>query len=344
MSHLYVGAPPPILNNLPGSCRLPLLTLWHQFLIWTWFSPKTCGLYHLLQHQQPSQNHAHQNADVALPHPLLLTFTSILFPILLLFLHFPRLLFAISFCTWLPPPVPTARQQRLLAWNLAHKLSFLQFPVLIHQRLLFPLLRALITHLIHRLLARGLHFTLARLLRQLWTLLDINWLLLLILQYYPELLLKQVPLHVASKGLGQRGKYLIPLSIWHKFVSPDLEARLSSFTPPSFPSKLRPSTAQLLSALARDNFLNPCSLTLKNTLTAFLRPKTEEKAAFIADLRALNHLTPDPLPKFQLPSLDLLAQLLATKPPGYFWGITFDISNFYWSLRLTTHPYFAPRI
>ena len=208
------------------------------------------------------------------------------------------------------------------------------FPVPVHQRLLFPIIRALIQHLIHRLVARRLWFTLRRLLRLLWSLVQVDWLLLLILQYYPELLLTKVPIDVASRGLGARGSYPIPLHIWDKLVPASLHTALDSFSPPTFPRTLGADTVALLHALSRDRFLTPLLSPARDTLTAFLRPKSTEKAAFIADLRALNALTPTPLPAFKLPSLEDLTHVFRSFPPGHFWGVTIDLTNFYWTLRL----------
>ena len=99
-----------------------------------------------------------------------------------------------------------------------------------------------------------------------------------------------------------------------------------------------------MSALARDHFLQPLPSNAPGTdsLTAFLRPKTSEKACFIAELRILNDLTPLPLPKFSLPTLEDLQELLQHHPQNYFWGATVDITNFYWSLRIppSAHTYF----
>ena len=103
-----------------------------------------------------------------------------------------------------------------------------------------------------------------------------------------------------------------------------------------------PDTIALLQALARDRFLLPLPLPAADTLTAFLRPKSLEKAAFIADLRAINTLTPQPLPHFKLPSVEHLVTSIASQPRATLWGITIDLTNFYWSLSmpLMAHSWF----
>ena len=242
-----------------------------------------------------------------------------------------------------PRLVPTPRKLRILAWNLSHKLSFHKFPVPIQQRHLFPIIRALIAHLVNRLLARGLYRTLHNLLRHLWGVLDLNWLLLLILQYYPELLYDKVTEDITYKGLGKRGSFRIPEKIWHKYVPTQLCADILNFQPPPFRRPLSLETKSLLRALQRDSFLIPTPTPVRDTLTAFLRPKTAEKACFIANLRLINTLTPQPLPSFSLPSLEELASLLHQYPPDTFYGTTIDLTNFYWSLRLpqSAHGWFS---
>ena len=243
----------------------------------------------------------------------------------------------------MPRSIPTAKMMRQLAWNISHKLSFREFPLPLQQRHLFPILRALIAHLVTRLVARGLIRTLNNLLRQLWGLLDINYLLLLILQYYPELLTDKITEEITSKGLGKRGFFSIPEHIWHKHVSAELVGAIKHFKPPRFHRPLSHDTKQLLHALQRDGFLLPSTTPSRDTLTAFLRPKSIEKACFIADLREINKLTPRPLPKFSLPSLECLTKVIQMFPPGTLWATTLDLTNFYWSIRLPAqaHKWFC---
>ena len=102
----------------------------------------------------------------------------------------------------------------------------------------------------------------------------------------------------------------------------------------------------MLKALARDGFILPLQphMPTSANFTAFLRPKSSEKAAFIADLRPLNQLSPNPLPHFSLPSLLHIADLIASFPPSTLWATAIDITNFFWSLLLPVEAHGAFRI
>jgi hypothetical protein len=90
----------------------------------------------------------------------------------------------------------------------------------------------------------------------------------------------------------------------------------------------------MLRALQRDGFLVPSTSTASPNANAFLRPKTQSKAAFIADLRAVNSLCDAPIPPFSLPTPNDIAHVLCSLPPHTLWGCTLDITNFFWSLKL----------
>ena len=90
----------------------------------------------------------------------------------------------------------------------------------------------------------------------------------------------------------------------------------------------------MLMLLATDGFLvararHPCP---GDNVSVFLRPKSFEKAAFIADLRGVNKLTPQPWPRLRLPSASDIGSLMAIFPRGQLWGSTIDLTNFFWSL------------
>ena len=90
----------------------------------------------------------------------------------------------------------------------------------------------------------------------------------------------------------------------------------------------------MLQALSAQGFLVPYPKNQTANTSAFLRPKSASKAAFIADLRGLNLLTPHPLPTFHLPNLVDIGAVIALHPPATLWGTTIDITNFFWSLKI----------
>ena len=179
----------------------------------------------------------------------------------------------------------------------------------------------------------------------------INWLLVLLIKYYPETL-NQTALtaDIAHKGLGLCGRCPIPDHIWDSHVPDALVDSLSNLSPRP-PHTIRPPsslTSILLNALARDGFLLPLPADSArpswDNLSAFIRPKSSEKAAFIADLRAANLLSPNPKPTFQLPSIRKIADVVSNRPPGSLWATTIDLTNFFWSLRLPKKAWGAFRI
>jgi hypothetical protein len=133
-----------------------------------------------------------------------------------------------------------------------------------------------------------------------------------------------------------------PPHIWNKFVPHSLIERLHTFTPlpPLHVRKPNPVTVTLLRTLQKDTFLLPAPPYPDNA-SVFLRPKSAAKAAFIADLRGVNKLTPLPLPHFALPSMSDIGHVLLTSSP--LWGTTIDLTNFFWSLLLPAHAWGAFR-
>ena len=115
------------------------------------------------------------------------------------------------------------------------------------------------------------------------------------------------------------------------------------FSPPlRYPDPL--SSYLMLHALERDSFLIPCTSEGPPNCNVYLRPKSSTKAAFIADLRAVNALCPDPIPPFHLPTPTDVASCISSFPPATLWGCTIDITNFFWSLKLPLHAQHAFRI
>ena len=181
--------------------------------------------------------------------------------------------------------------------------------------------------------------------RILWNILralhQLCWMLILLIRYYPDTAQGASPsAEIANNGLGERGECPIPTDIWERYVPDSLVDNIRHLVPGGM-FRVRPprgNTAHLLMALERDNFLlrlDPSSNgPSTDNLSAFLRPKSSTKAAFIADLRAANCLSPQPKPSFRLPSLSSIAEVISASPAGALWATTIDLTNFFWSLRL----------
>ena len=88
----------------------------------------------------------------------------------------------------------------------------------------------------------------------------INWLLVLLIKYYPEdLPLSKPTPDLADKGLGVRVAYPIPLHIWDRFVPDSLLLALKSFVPPP-PYQTRPiglTALHVILSLKQDSFPVP---------------------------------------------------------------------------------------
>jgi len=225
-------------------------------------------------------------------------------------------------------------------WGIAGRLSRAPLPHPISRRQFFATLQLLLHAFFQRRLTGAILLPLHAFLLLLTQLHTICWLLLFLIKYYPfENTPASVSPATALLGLGQRGAYPIPRHIWDSIVPADLPDRLALHSPPPpfQPRPPRPPTTLLLSALLRDGFLHPVPPGhWPDNLSAFLRPKSAEKAAFIADLRGLNLLSPDPLPSFSLPHPRQIASIMARYPPGTLWATALDLQNFFWSLRLPT--------
>ena len=139
---------------------------------------------------------------------------------------------------------------------------------------------------------------------------------------------------IAARGLGRRGHYPIPPTIWHTFVPTTLMANIRTHEQgfDTLRKSCTPDTLTLLNRLLADGFLQPGHKQANCNM--FVLPKTTEKCSLIADLRFLNKFSPDPLPRFVLPRLTDIADVIAHFPPGKLWATTLDLTNFYWSLVL----------
>ena len=144
--------------------------------------------------------------------------------------------------------------------------------------------------------APDLFTTLMALLQQLPS---VDWMIILLLEYYPDLERQQgpVPLHIAQRGLGNKGGFPIPMDIWDTVVTADQVQALHAFVPHG-KHRVRPpspTTLALLHALHRDGFLWTDGVPHREgNANAFLRPKSSTKAAFIANLRGVAELLQAP--------------------------------------------------
>ena len=75
---------------------------------------------------------------------------------------------------------------------------------------------------------------------------------------------------------------------------------------------------------------------LTDNVSAFVKPKNDVKCSFIIDMRNLNDCSKVPLRKVRLPSIHTVFQTIQREihRGAPLWGITLDISNFYWSLQI----------
>ena len=221
---------------------------------------------------------------------------------------------------------------RSFCWGLSLRLSR-AIPFNPPRRLLFRLL----TLLVRRLrLGPG---ALLRLISVLRTLPSLDWFLLWLRRYYPELFPSPRPSPIlAARGLGRRGAFPIPLHIWNAFVPASLLPALqlaSSSLPRPFPPP-SPTTRVFLDRLLLDGFFCPLPGCTPNC-HLFVLPKSDVKVSLIADLRYLNTFSPLPLPSFALPTPSAVGSLLASLPRRTLVATTLDLSNFYWSLDLPLH-------
>ena len=75
---------------------------------------------------------------------------------------------------------------------------------------------------------------------------------------------------------------------------------------------------------------------LTDNVSAFVKPKNDVKCSFIIDMRNRNVCSKVPLRKVKLPSNHTVFQTIQREMHrgAPLWGITLDISNFYWSLQI----------
>ena len=164
---------------------------------------------------------------------------------------------------------------------------------------------------------------------------DLHWLFIWVIKYYPWLTPGAISPDVIARGLGTRGCVPIPAHVWNSLVPAHLMTSLRSSDLSSHPwvRAPGPDAARMLRTLMSQGFLQADPSCRANT-SVFLRPKSTEKCCFIADMRAVNEVTPRPLPPMSLPSLELLGDCLTREGRASLWGTTLDLTNFYWSLRL----------
>ena len=152
-----------------------------------------------------------------------------------------------------------------------------------------------------------------------------------------------------AAGLGDRGSLDIPLDVWNANIPKRLIWDIRNWK--SGPDCGRfdvwqPSlhTRRMIGVLVGDGFLcrDPGCLgapeweDLTDNVSAFVKPKNDVKCSFIIDMRNLNDCSKVPLRKVKLPSIHTVFQTIQREihQGAPLWGITLDISNFYWSLQI----------
>lgn len=242
----------------------------------------------------------------------------------------------------------TRRIWRAFLWNLALRLSRKDLPLHVPRRAFYAALRQLVDVSVNRARDTSNLASLRLLLDLLLDLTNISWLLLLLLEYYPDLRRPARPTtDAADRGLGQRGCTPIPQHVWDAVVPPGLMERYKITIPTDDMAPRPPShvTHVMLKALERDLFLLPDQFTpSRPNMSAFVKPKTVDKCAFIADLRGLNKLSSTRPPHFNLPSASDVARVISMFPGGALWACSIDLTNFFWSLRMPQHALGAFRI
>lgn len=167
---------------------------------------------------------------------------------------------------------------------------------------------------------------------------DVDWLIILLLHYYPDLAGAKaaVTAEAARRGLGKCGSYHIPQNIWDKYVPRGLMEKIRGFTgSDAHPVRpLKHMTRIMLHTLHDQLFLRKAPKGMADNLNIFLKPKNEAKCALIVDSRGINRLNSHRRPKFSLPNLCDIYALINSFPPGTLWGFTVDLSNFFWSLKM----------
>ena len=146
-------------------------------------------------------------------------------------------------------------------WNLALAISRRPLPRVIPRRDIFRAIRPLFLAIWQRCATRQDVAPWLSVLGLLSRLLDIGWLLILLLEYYPSLASSgALNADLAGRGLGERGKCPILTHVWALVVPEGLPARLKQFVPrDNFPVRaLNPMTRLMVHSLHRDGFLSPC--------------------------------------------------------------------------------------
>ena len=150
-------------------------------------------------------------------------------------------------------------------------------------------------------------------------------------------------------GLGEKGSLGIPLDVWNANIPKrliwDIRSWKSGHNCGGF-DVWQPSlhTRRMIGVLVDDGFLcrDPTCLgaleleDLTDNVSAFVKHKNDVKCSFIIDMRNLNDCSKVPLRKVRLPSIHTVFQTIQREihRGAPLWGITLDISNFYWSLQI----------
>ena len=151
-----------------------------------------------------------------------------------------------------------------------------------------------------------------------------------------------------AAGLGERGSLDIPLDVWNANIPKRLIWDIRSWKSEPDCGRFgvwQPSlhTRRMIGVLLDDGFLcqDPTCLgaleceDLTDNVSAFVKPKNDVKCSFIIDMRNLNDCSKVPLCKVKLPSIHTVFRTIQREihRGAPLWGITLDISNFYWSLQ-----------
>ena len=150
-------------------------------------------------------------------------------------------------------------------------------------------------------------------------------------------------------GLGEKGSLDIALDVWNANIPKrliwDIRSWKSGHDCGGF-DVWQPSlyTRRMIGVLVDNGFLcrDPTCLgaleweDLTDNVSAFVKPKNDVKCSFIIDMRNLNDCSKVPLRKVRLPSIHTVFQTIQREihRGAPLWGITLDISNFYWSLQI----------
>ena len=152
-----------------------------------------------------------------------------------------------------------------------------------------------------------------------------------------------------AAGIGARGSLDIPLDVWNANIPARLIWDIRSWKsgPDCGRFDVRQQslhTRHMIGVLVNDGFLcrvhgclgAPEWEDLTDNLSAFVKPKNDVKCSFIIDIRNLNDCSQVPLRKVKLPSIHTVFQTIQREihHGAPLWGITLDISNFYWILQI----------